>query len=185
VNYADLVKTIDSASRQLLGRAAAVVNQALVVRNWLIGAYIVTFEQRASDRAKYGARLLERLCGDLAERGLPGLSLSMLERTRRFYFCYPQLGTAIPSSLLTELASTLNQSPLDIPSAVMTESSSKAGRTISAPPARKSDRRITPLSPNAVLHFSWTQLIEFIRLDDPLKRAFYENECLKGNWSVR
>ena len=26
---------------------------------------------------------------------------------------------------------------------------------------------------------------ELIRLDDPLKRAFYENECLKGNWSVR
>jgi predicted nuclease of restriction endonuclease-like (RecB) superfamily len=24
-----------------------------------------------------------------------------------------------------------------------------------------------------------------LRLDDPWKRAFYENECLKGGWSIR
>ena len=50
---------------------------------------------------------------------------------------------------------------------------------------RKSVGSITPLSANAVLHFSWTHLIELIRLDDLLKRAFYENECLKGHWFVR
>ncbi|MEO5958879.1 MAG: PDDEXK nuclease domain-containing protein [Opitutaceae bacterium] len=36
-----------------------------------------------------------------------------------------------------------------------------------------------------MLRFSWTQLIELLRLDDPWKRAFYENECLLGGWSVR
>jgi predicted nuclease of restriction endonuclease-like (RecB) superfamily len=36
-----------------------------------------------------------------------------------------------------------------------------------------------------VLRLSWTHLLELIRLDDPWKRAFYENECLKGNWSKR
>jgi len=41
------------------------------------------------------------------------------------------------------------------------------------------------LSPRLVLQFSWSQLQELTRLDDPLKRAFYENECLTGNWSVR
>ena len=56
---------------------------------------------------------------------------------------------------------------------------------VSAPLARKSASDITPLSSNAMLHFSWTQLIELIRIEDPLKRAFYENECLQGNWSVR
>ena len=34
-------------------------------------------------------------------------------------------------------------------------------------------------------NFSWTHILELIRIDDPLKRAFYENECLKGNWSKR
>jgi predicted nuclease of restriction endonuclease-like (RecB) superfamily len=43
----------------------------------------------------------------------------------------------------------------------------------------------TPLPAKLVLQFSWSQLQELTRLDDPLQRAFYENECLKGNWSVR
>jgi predicted nuclease of restriction endonuclease-like (RecB) superfamily len=44
---------------------------------------------------------------------------------------------------------------------------------------------IKPFSADIILRFSWTHLIELIRLDDPLQRAFYENECLKSNWSVR
>jgi predicted nuclease of restriction endonuclease-like (RecB) superfamily len=36
-----------------------------------------------------------------------------------------------------------------------------------------------------ILRLSWTQLQELLRLDDPWKRAFYENECLRGHWSVR
>jgi hypothetical protein len=56
---------------------------------------------------------------------------------------------------------------------------------ISASVMRKSAGKGTPLSANAILQLSWTQLIELIRIDDPFKRAFYENECLKGNWSVR
>jgi predicted nuclease of restriction endonuclease-like (RecB) superfamily len=39
--------------------------------------------------------------------------------------------------------------------------------------------------PELVLRFSWTHLIELVRIEDPWKRAFYENECLRGNWSVR
>lgn len=36
-----------------------------------------------------------------------------------------------------------------------------------------------------MLRFSWTHLIELVRIEDPWKRAFYENECLRGKWSVR
>jgi predicted nuclease of restriction endonuclease-like (RecB) superfamily len=36
-----------------------------------------------------------------------------------------------------------------------------------------------------MLRLSWSHWAELIRLDEPLKRAFYENECLKGSWSVR
>jgi hypothetical protein len=47
------------------------------------------------------------------------------------------------------------------------------------PAVAASDSQPAPLPPAAVLAFSWTHLIEFIRLDDPWKRAFYENETLK------
>jgi hypothetical protein len=43
----------------------------------------------------------------------------------------------------------------------------------------------TLLPPAILLRLSWTHLLELIRLEDPWKRAFYENECLKANWSKR
>ena len=33
--------------------------------------------------------------------------------------------------------------------------------------------------------FAWTHLIDLLAIADPWQRAFYENECLKGNWSKR
>ena len=66
MKYAQLVKAINSTSRELLGRAVTAVNQSLVIRNWLIGAYLVEFEQRGEDRARYGGQLLTRLSKDLA-----------------------------------------------------------------------------------------------------------------------
>lgn len=32
---------------------------------------------------------------------------------------------------------------------------------------------------------SYTHLEQLTALEDPLKRAFYEIECIRGNWSVR
>lgn len=170
MKYAQLVKAIDSASQQLLGRAAAVVNQALILRNWLIGAYLVEFEQRGEDRAKYGEMLLARLSSDLGQRGLKGVSRDMLERMRTFFVCYPQIGDWISASAMRKSLPAIKLVASPISASVMRKST---------------DASIIPLSAESVLRLSWTQLIELIRLDDPLKRAFYENECLKGNWSVR
>ena len=69
MNYSSLVKAINAATTQLQSRAAAAVNQALVLRNWLVGAYIVEYEQAGKDRAKYGAKLLEKLAIDLRANG--------------------------------------------------------------------------------------------------------------------
>ncbi len=43
----------------------------------------------------------------------------------------------------------------------------------------------TPLSPEELLRFSSAHFLELIRIDDPWKRAFYENELLQGHWSKR
>ena len=32
---------------------------------------------------------------------------------------------------------------------------------------------------------SFTHIAELLAIDDPLKRAFYETECIRGNWAVR
>ena len=166
MKYLQLIKAINSTSQHLLGRAAAAVNQSLVLRNWAVGAYLVEFEQNGEDRARYGTRLLERLAADLLQRGLRGLDTRSLRDCRLLFQAYPQIrGTLSPESNQLRLLTTTSRRP----------------------PIRGtlSPELPTPLSPGLVLQFSWSKLQELIRLDDPLKRAFYENECLKGHWSVR
>ena len=186
MNYAGLVKAINSATSRLQGRAASAVNQALVIRNWTVGARIVEFEQSGKDRAKYGARLLEKLAGDLAKRGVAGLGISILERCRAFSLVYPQGAKLIPYALQTELAVPISDTPYTdlprLPPDREAPSSEFSGALIRG---SVTPELPTPLEPAQLLQFSWSQLQELIRIDDPWKRAFYENECLKGRWSVR
>jgi predicted nuclease of restriction endonuclease-like (RecB) superfamily len=43
----------------------------------------------------------------------------------------------------------------------------------------------TPLTPDQFAGISWAHFLELIRIEDPWKRAFYENELLQGHWSKR
>ncbi len=62
--------------------AIKAVNQMATLRNWLIGCYIVEYEQKGCDRAKYGDRLLKRL----EERvNTKGLNLTLFKNSRRFF----------------------------------------------------------------------------------------------------
>ena len=62
------------------------------LRNWLIGCYIVEYEQKGSDRAKYGDRLLKRLEESVNTKGL---NLTLFKNSRRFFLLYPQIGILI------------------------------------------------------------------------------------------
>jgi len=183
--YPQLVSAISSLNAQMVGHVATVANQALVLRNWMIGAYIVEYEQHGSDRAKYGARLLETLASDLKTRGLRGLDIRTLRDCRELPLLYPQIrGTLSPELVQSAIrmirgtASPELKKLVRIPSAVSTASAPAIRQTVS-------DELPTPLSALEILQFSWSNLQELIRIDDPWKRAFFENECLRGHWSVR
>jgi hypothetical protein len=72
MNYDALVQSIVTLHREALGRAALAVNRSLILRNWMIGAYLVEFEQDGEDRATYGAGLLSRLSRDLRQHDVKG-----------------------------------------------------------------------------------------------------------------
>jgi len=65
----------------------ALVNQALLFRNWLIGAYVVEYEQCGEDRAAYGAGLLADLARDLR----PSTSAAFGARGRCGYAAAPEV----------------------------------------------------------------------------------------------
>lgn len=173
MNYAALVKAINTATAQLQGRVAAVANQSLVLRNWMVGFWIIEFEQRGKDRAKYGARLLEKLAADLESQNIKGMGLTTLKLCRLFVQAYPEIRQTLS-----------DQSPMvNLPPPIRQTLSDE----FSPSPIHGSVTRElpTPLEPAQLLRLSWSQFQELIRIDDPWKRAFFENECLKGNWSVR
>jgi uncharacterized protein DUF1016 len=78
MKFLDLVTHIaevDDVARLSAGR---LVQQALSLRNWIIGAGVVEFEQSGEDRAAYGERLLLRLADALTGTGCKGLSARSL-----------------------------------------------------------------------------------------------------------
>ena len=177
MNYAGLLKAIDDATEELRSKAAAVANSCLVVRNWLVGAYLVEFEQRGSDRAKYGDRLLERVATDLRSSGLRGLDPRTLRDCRSVFRLYPQLRQALMPEVVTP-ALLRGLPPLQHAAATMRADTRSIRGTVSP-------ELLKGLPPQSLLQLSWSKLQEFVRIDDPWKRAFYEHECIHGRWSVR
>jgi predicted nuclease of restriction endonuclease-like (RecB) superfamily len=187
VNYDGLREQIADVHEKTLGGAARSVNRMLLIRNWLIGAWIVELEQRGADRATYGAGLLKRLAKDLRRSGLRDLGPETLAQTRRFYRVYPQLGPAI--------AATAGRTSLVLPPAMI------EAIVGSGPPVPGAVDAITAISETAsteslpaslpaltadnVFHLTWSHCVDLLRIDDPWKRAFYENETLRATYSVR
>ena len=74
------------------------INRFATVRNYVIGCYIVEYEQYGSDRAKYGDRLLKRLAERVNKRGV---NETLLKNCRRFYLYYPQIQSYLLGKCVT------------------------------------------------------------------------------------
>jgi len=161
-NFKQLIENIKQIHQNLQKHATSAVNQALTIRNWLIGFYIVEFEQNGEDRAVYGVKLLAKLAASLQIKGLTEPELS---RCRQFYQNYPQILGTLSQNFRYLLP-----------------------HNISVTLSQKSEieQKKTSVSPEKLLSsLSYSHFTELIKLDDPLKRIFYELECIKGTWSVR
>ena len=165
--FATLIQSISKVHQELAARAGKAINISLTIRNWLIGHYIAEYEQQGKDRADYGAALLARLSDELTRLNIPRSSERELRRYRLFYSTYPQIRESLPPELNKQLLSHVNPGVGD--------------SRIEDEPNPQSCIDGTTL----VSKLSFTHIAELIALDDHTKRAFYEIECMRGNWSVR
>lgn len=62
MDFKNLIERIQQTNDSLQRNAVKAVNKHLTIRNWLIGFYIVEFEQNGSDKAQYGAKLFGEYC---------------------------------------------------------------------------------------------------------------------------
>lgn len=101
--FDELSTSILQTHQSAQANAIKAVNQMATLRNWLIGCYIVEYEQKGCDRARYGERLLKRL----EERvNTKGLNLTLFKNSRRFFLLYPELREMFGKSSTTSDFST-------------------------------------------------------------------------------
>lgn len=169
MNFDGLVRVIQTTHETFVTQANKAVNICLTVRNWLIGYYIVEYEQQGSDRANYGDYLLNNLSEQLAKNGFKRMDIRELRRLRQFYTCYPQ----IRETLSPVLESLPSGSKIVLPEI----------RETLTPELKKNINNVD--SRLLLERLSFSHFVELIQIEDALQRLFYEVETLRGNWSVR
>ena len=183
MNFESLVGRINQVQDVLQTQAAHAVNLALTARNWLVGYYIVEFEQHGEDRAKYGDKLINRLAKEINRKGFEP---RRLREYRQIYIVYPQLGTSIASYLqknnqelpvfgvltIWQTASAKLQVPENQVDGIWRSASAKLEEWATPP-----DKLFYRLNFSCLLYIAG--------LEEPLKRAFYEQEAIRGCWTYR
>ena len=163
MDFEALVKHINTIQNTLQAQAAHAVNLALTSRNWLMGCYIVEFEQNGGDRAAYGEQLLKKLEQRLNTKGL---NERRFREFRRLYLVYPQLREEILQYIMAgnEIRHSLT--------AELQQADKEYNKWIN--PATKIFNKIP-----------YTHLKHIAKIENPIKRAFYEMETIRGCWSVK
>ena len=173
-SFSDLASIIQTTHDAAQSSAIKAINRMQTMRNWLIGYYIVEFEQHGKDRAEYGTQLLKNLEEQVNRKGL---NVTLFQTSRNFYNLYPQMvGLFVPNEIYSTLS---NKSGSRIP--LMDKSADAQSNTNCATASHNFQ---TP--PEMIVsRLSFSHIREIMSVDDPLARYFYEQECIKCTWSVR
>lgn len=161
MNFEQLINTIESTHVELSSQAVKQVNHLQTIRNWLIGCYIVEFEQNGEDRAEYGTNTIPSLAQKLKAIGMTGMGQRNLYTFKEFYLRYPQILQTVSAKFNIQRISSKNIEKQDEYSHLM-----------------------LPIE-TLINTLSFSHFVELLRLDSDLKRRFYEIESVKNAWKVR
>lgn len=183
-DFEGLVGRIRATSDALQQDALVIINRSVTARAWLTGYYIVEYEQKGDDRAKYGEGLLRNLARRLSG---PAFALASLKNYRKFYLLYPELCTPVAEYLLSRFGK--SQSPIGQLAIDVSEAASKSQSLISLSDngsllAQTADA--LKIVPKVLFgRLSFTHILQLLPLEDDLQRTFYAFEAIRGCWSVR
>lgn len=168
MSYGVILDDVASLLEQARRASARVVNAVMTATYWEIGRRIVEYEQGGESKAEYGSLIVERLSADLTKRFGRGFSKRNIEQMRRFYLCWP----------ITQTLSA--QSQEEAPVQIRHTASAEFAPIVQTPSAQFSLSAIAAQFP-----LPWSHYVRLLAVENPEARKFYEDEALKGGWSVR
>lgn len=159
VILADVTELLEEARHA----SARAVNSIMTATYWAIGRRIVEEEQGGRARAEYGKELIAKLSHDLTARFGKGFGAVNLSQMKRFYLLWPQ--DRIFQTLSDRFTGAIFQTP-----------------------SEKSTKQTPQLDLRDVAHvlnLPWSHYVKLIGIREPEARRFYEEEALRGGWTVR
>lgn len=176
-DYDGLLSRVASLLEQGRRTVVRTTNAVLTATYWEVGRQIVEFEQGGKTRAEYGDVLLARLANDLTARYGRGFSRVNLQQMRLLY-----LGWAICQTVSGKLQARVKCRT------VSGKSSDEKPQTLSAELHPLVPTHL-PLDPSAslldVFPLPWSHYVRLMSVRDDFARWFYEDEAIRGAWSVR
>lgn len=176
MNFEQLATIITDTHQQLQQSAVKAVNQRLTVRNWLIGFYIVEFEQNGEDRATYGEQLLKNLEQRINQKAL---SVTLFQWSRKFYLLYPRFNLLIKHSFML-ICETPSHKLIVNEEKQIYETLSHKLQNIEN---EDNDENIP--AEKLLSSISFSHFIELMKIDNPVKRLYYEMLTIQTGLSVR
>lgn len=147
------------------------INNALTLRNWIVGFYLVKYEQSGKDRAAYGKKTLKTLADRLGKTGVKGFSDRNLRLCRQFYLEYQGIWQLITAKF---------QNTDSQPDTIW---QSEIAKLYSDDVAPQNESAIPVTTLVDKLHY--THFTELLKISEPVKRTFYEWQVIKNGWNVK
>lgn len=185
MDFDKLYKSVSKLDEAFEDNTAKAINRNITARNWLIGFYIVHYEQKGQDHAKYGEKTLQTLAERLNKKSL---SYRNLRLYRQFYLEFLLLEKPIFDYVLNEfgsekaLISGIQKNLIEdkTTSKDLAISDCQIGQTAFT---QFDDLQIPP--EKLFTHLSYTHFTLIMGVEDAVARIFYELETIKGVWTVR
>lgn len=173
-SFNDLASIVQTTHDAAQSSAVKAINRMQTMRNWLIGYYIVEFEQHGKDRAEYGTQLLKKLEERVDRKGL---TRNTFQSSRNFYRMYPQMIENFKNRICTTVSCKSTEDIISLPSEDTSMRTDIICTTASCKFVTSGETLVSKLS--------FSHINEIMKVDDPLACYFYEQECIKCTWSVR
>ncbi len=181
LNFENLSDTLLSLNKVFEEDTAKAINRNITARNWLIGYYIVNYEQNGKDRAEYGEKVIRKLADRLNKKSL---SYRNLQLYKQFYLEFKLLESPIKNYVLEEFRSEeflIANTSLNL----IEEKSELKKDCANSVCTIQNNEDISIPSELLFKNISYSHFTLIMGVENPIARTFYELETIKGVWTVR